>query len=114
MNRMLGLAATVLLAGTTFARNPTAGGEITSAAPAQAESATAQTAASGLDQVQPQQQKRVGYPVQGNTARAESGRTASGTTADSAERIGAEPTGVTPPVPAPTVGSTGGSVPYAH
>lgn len=53
-----------------------------------------------------------GFPVHGRNARSERGDTKPGSTVRSAERNGAEPVGMTPPVPAPTVGATGGSTPY--
>jgi hypothetical protein len=73
--------------------------------------AAAQRATGGSDRAH---RHHGGFPVHGRRVRAERGDTKPGSTVRSAERNGAEPVGITPPVPAPTVGATGGSVPYAR
>lgn len=117
MYRLLMLSIGALLAAasaTASAQNQAQSAQSGAVDQGQAGSASKQPAASGIDQVRGQHDRQTGIPVHGNSPAAESGRTAPGTNAASAERIGAEPTGVTPPVPAPTVGSTGGGVPYAR
>ncbi len=113
MKAVIGLISFVILATVAYAAlAQNAGGDTWSRAPAV--SGMSQPAASGFDVVRQQH----GYPgdlsVHGRGAWTERGETKPGTTVYSAEQYGAAPVGITPPVPAPTVGATGGRVPHAR
>lgn len=113
MKHAIGLASALLLAtgGAGWAQTATGPAHATSPA-ASATTGTAQRTASGMEDVRHSHGRLAAFPVHGRNARAELGDTKPGSTVRSAERNGAEPVGMTPPVPAPTVGATGGSVPY--
>ena len=88
-------------------------GSVWAGSPQPAPGPAAQPAASGMDFVRRSHGQPAGFPVHGDARWAERGKTKPGSNVRSAERNGVAPTGVTPPVPAPTVGATGGRVPYA-